>query len=165
MPKKALLPLAAVAVVLSGCATLPTGAPATALSRTYSDSRSSIWQRILLASASRSMFVRQADPVNGLIVVDREFAPSPQSKLSEDMISNWAWCGSGGVFALAVNQRIEINYMVRAERDGRTTVTLNSRFRELRADDPRKPPQWVECNSTGVLERDIIQSLYYGPSA
>lgn len=160
MLKTPLISILAAAALLSGCASLPPGQPGKTDQRTYADSRASIWQRILLTSANRSMFIRQADTANGLIVTDREFVPAG-SELLENSISNWAWCGSGGLLGRTLSQRVELNYLVREERDGRTTVTVNGRFRELRVDIPTHPPQWVECTSTGALERQLLEAFYY----
>jgi hypothetical protein len=150
----------AAALVLGGCATLPAGTSQGAQTRTYPDSRASIWGRILAASARRSLFVRQADDANGVISVDRVIAPEA-GDLFDDSISNWADCGSLGLTGHAVRQEVALNYVVRQEKDGRTTVTLNGRFRELRALYPSQPPHWVECKSTGVLERGMLEALYY----
>jgi hypothetical protein len=130
-----------------------------AASRTYPDSRASIWERILATSARSSMFVRQADAANGIIAVDRNIAPEGGDL--EASISNWADCGVRSVLGRVIRQEVALNYLVRQERDGRTSVTLNGRFRELRATFPSQPPQWVECKSTGVLERDMLEAIYY----
>jgi len=159
MRKVPVLPLLA-AALLGGCATLPSGASQGGDSRTYSDSRASIWQRILATSAGHAMFVRQADAANGIIAVDREIAPDALG-LFEASIANWADCGTRSVLGRAVRQEVALNYLVRQERDGRTTVTLNGRFRELRANYPTQSPQWVECKSTGVLERRMLEAIYY----
>jgi hypothetical protein len=60
-----------------------------------------------------------------------------------------------------LSQRIEINYVVKQERDGRTTVTLNGRFGENRMNLVRHKPEWVNCSSTFVLERSLLDSFYY----
>jgi len=159
MPKAPVLPLVA-ALLLSGCASLPAGTAQGSDQRTYSDSRTSIWQRILATSASNSMFVRQADTANGIIAVDREIAPE-SLELFDAWIAHWADCGSRGVLGRALRQEVALNYVVREERDGRTTVTLNGRFRELRARYPAQQPQWVECKSSGALEREMLEAIYY----
>lgn len=148
------------AALLSGCATLPAGTAQGADSRTYSDSRDSIWRRILVTSARNSMFVRQADAANGVIAADREMAPE-SIELFDAWIAHWADCGSRGVLGRALRQEVSLNYVVREEHDGRTTVTLNGRFRELRATYPTQPPQWVECKSSGYLEREMLEAIYY----
>jgi len=153
--------LAAAAIILSGCATLPTGAAEGSASRTYSDSRASIWQRVLSSSARNSMFVRQADMENGLVAVDREIVPSEPVQLFEDSIFSWADCGSRGLTGRVVRQRVQLNYVIRPEADGRTTVTLNARFQELRNSTPAKKPEWIDCKSTGMLERDMLEAIYY----
>ena len=145
---------------LGGCASLPAGAFQSAEARTYPDSRTSIWQRILTTSARNSMFVRQADAANGVIAVDREIAPDAGS-IYEASIGSWADCGARSVLGYATRQEVLLNYVVHQEADGRTTVTLNGRFRELRTILPSRPAEWVECKSTGVLERDMLEAIYY----
>jgi hypothetical protein len=159
MLKACILPVLA-AALLGGCATLPAGTAQGADSRTYPDSRALIWQRILATSARNSMFVRQADAANGIIAVDREMAPQ-SGDLFTAAISTWADCGSRSLVGRALRQDVALDYLVRAERDGRTTVTINGRFRELRANYPTQQPQWVECKSTGVLERSMLEAIYY----
>jgi len=129
--------------------------------RTYSDSRASIWRRILAESARDAVFIRRADAESGVISADWQQLPSNQSYMFEETISNWAWCGSAGLLGRTLSQRAEVSYLVRSERDGRTTVTVNGRFRVLRAAMPMQAPQWVECTSTGALEEQLIQNLYY----
>lgn len=160
MSKTHILCGVAAVFLLSGCATRPVGQAQGADSRTYPDSRASIWQRILATSARNSMFVRQADAANGIIAVDRDIAPQG-GDLFDASISSWADCGARGVLGRVVRQEIALNYLVRQEQDGRTTVTLNGRFRELRVIIPSLPAEWVECKSTGVLERDMLEAFYY----
>lgn len=159
MHKSLLLSLAAGAILLAGCATIDPPPSETAWSRTYPDSKDAIWRRILSYSAGRSMFIRQADAANGIITVDREVT-DPQSAVLADTIFDWAMCPSN-MLNRTLSQRIEINYVVRQERDGRTTVTLNGRFGESRMNVIRHKPEWVACSSTGVLERSLLDSFYY----
>jgi hypothetical protein len=160
MHKSPLLCLLAGAILLSGCATLePPRSSDTAVSRTYPDSRDAIWRRILSYSAGRSMFIRQADAANGVITVDREIV-DPQSDMFADTIFGWAQCPRS-MINRPLSQRIEINYVVKQERDGRTTVTMNGRFGENRMNLIRHKAQWVNCSSTFVLERSLLDSFYY----
>ena len=74
---------------------------------------------------------------------------------------SWADCGARSVLGYATRQEVLLNYVVHQEADGRTTVTLNGRFRELRTILPSRPAEWVECKSTGVLERSMLEAIYY----
>lgn len=162
MLKTALLATVSAALLLSGCATVASGPVAQrAEARTYPDSRAAIWQRILSASADNSMFIRQADLANGLITVDRDITPTGGELFDESTIFSWAECGRGSMLSHALSQHVEINYLVREEPNGPTTVTINGRFRELRTDIRSHEPQWVTCTSTGVLERKLLDSFYY----
>lgn len=161
MLKTTLIPVAVAAVLLSGCATLPGRQAAMPETRTYPDSQALIWQRILATSARKSMSIRQADMASGVISTDHEFSTEGSVELLQNSISNWAWCGSGGLLGHTLSQRVELDYNVRKDKDGDTVVTLNGRFRELRIDAPRRPPQWVECQSTGTLERQMLEAIYY----
>lgn len=151
----------AAAAALSGCATSPMKASNTTYTRTYSDSRATVWRRILTASAREAMFIRRADDASGVIAADWEKPATAQSYIFEESISNWAWCGSGGLLGRTLSQRAEVSYLVRSERDGRTTVTVNGRFQVLRSGLPMQAPQWIECTSTGALEEKLVQTLYY----
>ena len=159
MHKSPLLSLLAGAILLSGCATLDPPRSETAVSRTYPDSRDAIWRRILSYSAGRSMFIRQADAANGVITVDREII-DPQVDGFADSIFGWAQCPSS-MLNRTVSQRVEINYVVKSERDGRTTVTMNGRFAENRMNVVQHKQEWVNCSSTFVLERSLLDSFYY----
>ncbi len=160
MRKPPLLPLLAASLLLSGCATLFPKPTEVSVSRTYPDSREAVWQRILSSSARNSMFIRQADRADGVITVDREIA-SPNVDIFSDTIFDWAQCPRGGVVERTLSQRVEINYLVRQERDGTTTVTMNHRFGENRRNIPLHREHWVNCASTGLLERHLLDSLYY----
>ena len=149
------------AAALGGCATSPMKPSNMTYTRTYSDSRTTMWRRILTASAREAMFIRRADEAAGVIATDWEKPTSGQSYIFEESISNWAWCGSGGLLGRTLSQRAEVSYLVRSERDGRTTVIVNGRFQVLRAGLPMQAPQWVECTSTGALEEKLVQTLYY----
>jgi len=161
MMKAPVLSLIAAAVALSGCSTMPVQPSAKTYTRTYSNSRASIWRRILTESAREAMFVRRADTASGVVDADWQQLPSNQTYIFEETISNWAWCGSAGVLGRTLSQRAEVSYLVRDERDGRTTVTVNGRFSVLRSATPLQAPQWVACTSTGALEEKLIQNLYY----
>jgi hypothetical protein len=160
MSKAPLFALIAASVVLSGCATLTPPRPDVVAARNYSDSQESVWRRILATSARQSMFIRQADSVNGVITADREIS-SPRADIFENNIFDWAECEWTGPFDRILSQRIEVNYLVRPERNGTTTVTLNARFQELRMNVPLHKSEWVNCTSTGVLERSMLEAFYY----
>lgn len=166
MLKTSLLAVASAALLLSGCATVaPRPAAERADARTYPDSRAAIWQRILSASAGNSMFIRQADAANGVITVDRDVTPDGGQIFDESTIFAWAECGRGSMLERPVTQKIELNYLVRTEPNGPTTVTINGRFRELRTNIASHQQQWVTCTSTGVLERKLLDSFYYSNPA
>lgn len=166
MLKTSLLAVASAALLLSGCATVASR-PVTerADARTYPDSRAAIWQRILSASAGNSMFIRQADAANGVITVDRDVTPDGGQIFDESTIFAWAECGRASMLERPVTQKIELNYLVRTEPNGPTTVTINGRFRELRTNIASHQQQWVTCTSTGVLERKLLDSFYYSNPA
>ena len=159
MLKTPLIPALAAAVLLSGCASVLPAPPEMTATRTYPDSRDAVWRRILSASARKAMFVRQADLANGVISVDRVI-DSPQVDVFQDTILDWAECPRG-LLHRTVSQRVELNYVVRQERNGTTTVTLNGRFGENRVGIPSKQAEWVSCASTGRLEKDLLDSFYY----
>jgi uncharacterized protein YceK len=162
MLKTALFAAVSAALLLSGCATVASRPAAErADARTYPDSRAAIWQRILSASADNSMFIRQVDLANGVITVDRDITAVGGELFDESTIFSWAECGRGSMLGHALSQRVEINYLVREEPNGPTTVTINSRFRELRSNIRSHAPEWVTCTSTGVLERKLLDSFYY----
>jgi hypothetical protein len=160
MLKTSLLPVIAASLLLGGCATLFPERPQEAVTRTYPYSRDAVWRRILATSARNSLFIRQADPVSGVITVDREIA-SPNVDMFTDSIFDWAACPQAGPIERTLSQHIEINYLVRQERDGTTTVTVNDRFGEQRRNIPMQREKWVNCTSTGLLERNLLDSLYY----
>jgi hypothetical protein len=162
MAKRQGLAFIAAAVVLSGCASLSLEHGERSMTRSYSYSQASIWQRIISTSARNSMFVRQADTVNGVITVDRDIV-APFSIMSNSAIYNWAECGF--TVGSPLGQRVEVNYLVRAEANGTTTVTVNARFQERRSIGPFAKPQVVECSSTGELEHELLDSLYTDQSA
>jgi hypothetical protein len=155
---KAPLPSVLIAsLLLAGCASVPPErTEVAAASRTYPDGRYAVWQRILATSARNSMFIRQADSANGVLMVRREIV-SPNAEIG-DAILDWAECPRSGLVERTVSQRVEISYAVRQERDGTTTVTLNDRFGEHRR-NPLQQEKWVSCTSTGVLERRLLDSL------
>jgi hypothetical protein len=153
-------PLAAgilAALLLSGCVTPNPPAPHEVdNTRTYPASRDVVWDRVLASSARNEMIIRKADRENGLITVEREII-NPRGPT----IFSWAECGWNSLFDRAVSQRDELNYFVHRERDG-TSVTVNGRYLELRLNVPMQKTQWATCVSTGVLERTLLDSFYYG---
>jgi hypothetical protein len=133
----------------------------TTASRTYPYSEESVWGRILATSARKSMVVRRADRTDGVISVDREIV-TPQTDIFANTIFDWADCGRGGAFERAETQRVEVDYAVRHEpQDGATTVTLTGRFQELRKNVASQKTRWVNCASTGALERELLDTFYY----
>jgi hypothetical protein len=158
--RKTPLLLVGAALFLGASAPAAPGPAEMAASRTYPYSEDSVWGRILATSARKSMVVRQAERTGGVITVDREIV-SPQTDILAHTIFDWADCGRGGVFERTLNQRVQIDYVVRHEaQDGSTSVTLKSRFEEERTNAMQKT-RWVTCASTGVLERELLDNFYY----
>jgi hypothetical protein len=144
----------AAVLLLSGCASVQPMPHEVDNTRTYPASRDVVWDRVLAASARNEMIIRKADRENGLITVEREII-NPHGST----IFSWAECGWNSLFDRAVSQRVELNYVVHRERDG-TTVTVNGRYLELRLNIPLQKTQWANCVSTGVLERNLLDSFY-----
>jgi hypothetical protein len=145
----------AASLLLSGCASLQPDMREVENSRTYTDSREVVLNRILASSTRNAMIIRQVDRTDGVVTVDREIV-TPRG----NTINDWAECGNDSVFNRPVSQKIELNYLVQKTPAG-TTVTVNGTYRELRLNVPLQKTQWVNCASTGVLEHNLLDSFYY----
>lgn len=156
MLNKPLFAAVSVAVLLTGCATSAPDSWDMKNARTYPDSRDVVWQRILATSAAKSMYVTRAEKDNGLIFAEREIVGPGAG----GTVFDWADCGWGGVFERALSQRVELNYVVRSQAHG-ATVSINSRFKELRQNMASRDVHWVTCTSTGQLERQLLQAFYF----
>lgn len=72
---------------------------------------------------------------------------------------NYADCGSFGAYKATddVEGIVRLNVFVRTTNSGQTKVTVNTSFNDIFYNDPfiygRKK---VECQSTGVLEKEIL---------
>ena len=154
MPKP-IVAIAAAALVVSGCATVQPSPREVVNSRTYSQSRDVVIDRVLASSVRNAMIIRKVDRASGLVTVEREIVDPDGAT-----IYSWAECGWSSLFDRAVSQRVELNYLVQQGRDG-TTVTINGRYLELRLNIPMQNTQWATCVSTGVLERNLLDSFHY----
>lgn len=146
------------ALLLAGCATgFATAQAPQADSREYPDRYEVIWRRVLEGSARRSMQVTKADQANGLISAAREItAPADGGT-----VFDWADCGWNQVVERPLSQRAELTYVLRPQGPG-ARLTVNGRFAELRQNVATRKVHWVECPSTGVLEKEMLESFFLG---
>lgn len=144
------------ALLLAGCATGLGAAPAQqADSREYPDRYDVIWRRILEGSARHSMQVTKLDRANGLINAAREItAPTDGGT-----IFDWADCGWNQGIERPLAQRAELNYVLRPQASG-ARLTVNARFAELRQNLATRKVHWADCPSTGVLEKQMLESFF-----
>ena len=153
LPQSRLLMGLCGAVMLAGCASAPPSTYAVANSRVYPSGSEVLFQRVLTISTRNSMYVTASDKRSGVLSVERAInAPSRTGA-----VYDWANCGLVSLIERPVSQLAELNMVVEPDGSG-ARVTINTRFTELREDVSQNTHR-VNCITTGVLERELLESF------
>lgn len=154
--------LAVVAALLAGCATAPQSYQVERV-REYQAPREVLWSRLVSYFAGNQFQVKTISERDGVIHGEQERAFPQDASNSErraGFIGGYADCGD--VFtSMPEGQKIELNVVLLETAQARTRVTVNALFRETYYDLSgwgSEPPPRV-CNSTGVLERQILDRI------
>ncbi len=134
---------AALVLSLSGCATAPqtySYEKSKTSTRTYDE----VWENVIEFFASHNIPVKNIAKDSGVIYAE-----------TTKFDNNIADCGSPGIMVVTGRQA---NFNVFVKHTGAApTVTVNSQFSEIRSFDMSVVK--VECNSKGVLEREILSAI------
>jgi hypothetical protein len=131
------------AALLTACAT-PPATYSVSNSRSYQRSYDLVWEDIVQFMASRNIQIKNIAKDSGVIYAEA-------SSFGNDV----ADCGSPGLLHV-VGRRAMFNVFVNRS-SGAPTVSVNTEFSEVRRFDG--PTMTVPCNSRGVLETAILNSI------
>jgi hypothetical protein len=148
-----LLPVALCAAALAGCATAPPATYEVANSRVYPWNKDQAFDRVVAASQTNDMFVTASDRRFGVLNVERAVITPART----GAVYNWADCGTMSLAEQPVSQLAELNMVVEPAPGG-ARVTVNTRFTEMRQ-DVRNRSRRLNCTSTGVLERQLLEQI------
>lgn len=136
-------------MALSACATAPT-VYNVQNSRSIAQPKDVVWERVVEFFAMNNLSIKTIEKDSGIIGAERMIAAPSRN----GMIGNWASCGSE-LLMTPVGQTADLNVFVRPVASG-VTVSVNTRFTEARSFDGA--PTTVQCNSTGELEKLILDA-------
>ena len=111
-----------------------------------------VWSRSVEFFATSNLAIRTLEKDSGIIAAERMIG-SPQV---DGRIGSWASCGSG-FLEIPIAQSVDMNVFVQPVTETTTRVSVNARFTETRRFDYTTTQ--VECNSTGALERSILDYI------
>lgn len=140
----------AAAGLAAGCATAPPADFPVANKRDYAMRKDEAFDRIVSLSARNSYYVTGSDRRTGLVTLERALAAQDRGGTVRD----WADCGAVSLLERPLSQTVELSVLVEPKGAG-STVTINSRFSELRSDLNRKTRE-VPCTTTGQLEYEML---------
>lgn len=146
----------ALPLFLTGCATAPWTQEPIVNAKVFPESKDRVWARILRTTAREDLSVTGADSVNGVVSAELNMAAWDSSG---DIHGDWAVCGSGGLLQRPLSQHADLKIVVSPDPAG-TSVTINTRFSELRQDKRSRATRRVRCTSTGVLEGQLLDSYW-----
>ena len=153
MRRQTLATVLAGALLVSGCATAPLQHEVDR-TRTYDQTKDVIWERAVAFFAAHNLSIKTIEKASGIIAVDREITVPIVG------LEGYADCGTDPLMR-NIAQSIDLNLFVRALPDGRSTVSVNTRFTETRIYGFNMlTARTVTCVSTGKLEDDMLSTLY-----
>jgi hypothetical protein len=147
---------AALSLFLTGCATAPWTQEAIVNAKVFPESRDRVWARVLRTTARGDLSVTGADSANGVVSAELSMAAWDGSG---NIHGDWAVCGSSGLLQRPLSQHADLKIVVSPDAAG-TSVTINTRFSELRQDRRNRATRRVRCTSTGVLEGQLLESYW-----
>ncbi|ADK99408.1 hypothetical protein [Brevundimonas subvibrioides] len=151
MDVKKLAILLALTAPIAACATAP-ATYAVTNTRVLPDSKDVVWERAVEFFAMNNLSIKTIEKDSGIIAAERMIGSPSRG----GMIGTWASCGSE-LLMLPVAQSVDLNVFVRSVPAGGTSITVNTDFTETRTFDASRTT--VNCNSTGVLETSILDSV------
>jgi hypothetical protein len=136
----------ALTLMLASCATAP-GTYNYEKSKSYSRTYDQIWEDLVGFFSNRNIQIKNIAKDSGVIYAET-------SKFDEEL----ADCGDTGL-ASVVSRTVNLNvFVMRSEREPK--VNVNTKFTETRRSAFDRSIIWtVECNSKGVIERAILESV------
>lgn len=156
------------ALVLSGCASVPPKQFDVQNTRTEAAAFDDVWAGLVGFFASNQIAIRTIEKDSGLIVAETEVQSGAPGQFNAERqgargrIGSFADCGID-TSAIPYGYIIRLNVLARPAGDG-TQVTVNTQFRELRAVPAFVMGQQtnfqIPCNSTGELERTILDAAF-----
>ena len=134
----------AVALAVSGCATVP-ATYSVDNSRTYEDQTfDQVWEKIVNFFASRSIPIKNIAKDSGVIYAE-----------STSFGDEFADCGTGGLM-VPFARRASVNVFVTRSTE-HPKVSVNTEFQEMRRFDANTTT--VNCNSKGVIEQAVLDAI------
>jgi hypothetical protein len=133
----------ALALIITGCASAP-ASYTFSNSQSFSRSYDEVWEDLVRFFASRNIQIKNIAKDSGVIYAE-------STRYEQD----FADCGSPGV-SRVVSKVVSFNVFV-SRSEATPTVHVNTKFLETRQFDRNV---WtVECNSKGVIEKAILNSV------
>ena len=140
---KKLLLIAIAALTFTGCATTQAQNYQFDKSRTYNSSFDDVWDNLVQWHADKNISISNIDKDSGLIVAE-------SSGFSDELAS----CSSSPL-VVQLAKKAKLNTLV--QQKDNVKVTVNTQF--LQRVSLLDEVQTVPCNSTGVLEKTILDAL------
>lgn len=150
------LAIAFAAAALTGCAIPPQNYMVNRVA-TVPVPKEVVWDRLVRFFALNSIQVKTIDKASGVIFAERQLAAAATG-VDRGLIGNYADCGAGFLDIPFMNM-IQLNVYVREVGAG-SEATVTTTFRQVFK--PGSPNQSTECNSTGILESEILAALRAG---
>ncbi len=141
----------AAAAALSGCATAPL-VHEVEKTRTIPASKDVVWERAVGFFATNNLSIETIEKDSGIIAAER----TVNRPAAGTYMGGWADCGAS-FLEIPVAQLVDLNVFVRPVGEA-TSATVNARFTEVRQMGS-SPTTTATCNSTGALERMILDAL------
>lgn len=150
--KKALASVALAAGLLSACVTAPIDHQV-ANTRTYPEGKDVVWEKVVGYFATNNVSIKTIEKASGIIAADRIYTGAR----TDIELAGFADCGKQPL-TIPVRAVADLNVFVRTLPDGKTTVSVNTRYNETRRFG-NYPPIEQSCTSTGKLENAILDGI------
>lgn len=124
-------------------------------SRVYRGSKDDVWELVIDFFNSSRITIRNIDKSSGVIYAEPDISNTKYA-------AKYADCGEFGTFAAEEDAEgvMRVNLFVKEIGEEKTKLVINTSFNSTFYNDPfiygRKK---VECQSTGVLEKEILDSV------
>lgn len=155
-----LLAIVLLSAALGGCATAPQTFQFDR-SREYAVPRSVVWDRLIRYFATTNTQIKTLEAASGVVYAERLITNDvPVAWSARGQVGDLADCGKD-FMAVPASQVIQFNVYVREQAPSKSsatvTVTFVETYQELGGWGGPPPPR--TCNSTGALERRILDAL------
>lgn len=149
------------AMLLAGCAT-PAQVYEFKNARDYAVTKDVLWDRLMRYFATSNIQIKTLEKSSGVVYAEKMLADAPPVTWDErGKIGDMADCGKD-MLTVPASHIVQFNVYVRdVPGSSRSSATITASFRETYQDMSYTtgPPPPRSCNSTGLLERRILDIL------